>query len=475
MQKDAQHAHASFFLPLTPTIPLTSGTTPPPFSTLSPRFIAQPVNPLTFQLLEGEEALLVHGCGRQATRQEWRRYNRHGKLIVFVRATALDPTGENLGNYHTGRCLSDRALAFLKSGRTPFQFEREVEGVIPGKLILLNPSQEPGAGDATEVDFTVEHALVDLEVTEFPGGSVATPGETETFVTLPEQAVASLTAECLTALLEAVFLNENAFASAPLTLTLHDGDPAGAGTAVSDALPLTDWANVDEPETGSRPPARNHEQLEFLDASGLDRTVSQLLWSRNGVPVAMKELSSPITIPGYQGLRVPVNTLALQLTWPQASDMASSWTEHPARAALRFLFGIDTLQPAETTLYVNCYDGDPHASGLPVAHIDLSIARSAAGWTTAGSDATSAAAITGVATAPVGGWTIPLVVAGNSVNGWRVVQEFSPPLFVPEGGVVNIPLGESRCVYLVAALGSSLILKTSRAHVRKPNTRDSAL
>jgi hypothetical protein len=411
-----------------------------------------PVNPLTFALLEGEEALLVHGCRRQATRQEWRRYNRHGKLIVFVRhsplltysvrATALDPTGENLGNYHPGRCLSDRALAFLNGGRTPFQFEREVEGVIPGKLILLNPSQEPGAGDATEVEFTVEHAFVDLDVAEFPGGSVATPGEPETFVTLPEQTAASLTAECLTALLEAVFLNDNAFASAPLTLTLYDGDPAGAGTAVSDALPLTDWANVDEPEIASRTRARNHEQLEFLDASGLDRTVTHLLWSRNGVPVAVKELSSPITIPGYYGLRVPVNALALQLTWPQAGDMASSWTEHPARVALRFLFGAETLLPAETALYVTCFDGDPHTTGSAVADTGLTLARSESGWTITGSNAGSAVAVTGADLAPVGGWTIPFVVAGiDGVNTWFVVREFAPPLFVPEGGSASLDSG----------------------------------
>ena len=39
-----------------------------------------PVNPLTFTLMENEEALLIHGCRRSATRQEWRRYNKSGKL-----------------------------------------------------------------------------------------------------------------------------------------------------------------------------------------------------------------------------------------------------------------------------------------------------------------------------------------------------------------------------------------------------------
>ena len=412
-----------------------------------------PVNPLTFQLLEGEEALLVHGCRRQATRQEWRRYNRHGKLIVFVRhspvltysvrATALDPTGENLGNYHPGRCLSDRSLAFINGSRTPFQFEREVEGVIPGKLILLNPSQEPGAGDATEVDFTIEHAFVDLDVEEYPGGSVATPSDPELFITLPEQAAADLTAEALEALIEAVFLNADPFAGEPFTLTLYFGNPAGSGVAVSDPLPLSDWTNVDEPDIPSRTRVRNHAVLEFLDASGVDRTVTHLLWAKNGVPIARKELSAPVVIPGYYGLRVPVNVLSLQLTWPQAGDMAGSWTEHPAHLAFRYLFGTEPLDPTETGCYVTCFDGDPHTTGNAIADSDLTLDRSVSGWTAAGSNSTSAAAVSGTDTAPPGGWTIPFVVVGiNDVQTWWIVKEFSPPLFVPEGSTVSISPGD---------------------------------
>lgn len=412
-----------------------------------------PVNPLTFTLLEGEEALLVHGCRRQATRQEWRRYNRHGKLIVFVRhsplltysvtATALDPTGENLGNYHPGRCLSDRALAFLNGGRTPFQFEKEVEGVIPGKLILKDPSQEPGAGDATEVSFTIEHAFVDLDVPSYPGGSVATPGEPEQFITLPEQTAASLTPETLHGLIAAVFLNESPFAAEPLTLTLYAGDPAGSGIAISDPLSLTNWLNADEPEIPSRTRVRNHAVMEFLDASGLDRTVTHLLWSRNDIAVAYKELATPVLIPGYYGLRIPVNALALQLTWPQAGDMASSWTEAPARCALRWLFGAATLEPSQTAFFVSTFNGDPHTSGEPVGDIiNLSAARSAAGWDVSGSSAASAGAISGTAAAPAGGWTIPFVVAGiDGTPSWWIVKEFSPPLFVPEGASISIDAG----------------------------------
>lgn len=408
-----------------------------------------PVNPLTFQLLEGEEALLVHGCRRQASRQEWRRFNRHGKLIVFVRhspvltysvrATALDPTGENLGNFHPGRCLSDRALAFINGSRTPFQFEREVEGVIPGKLILLNPSQEPGAGDATEVDFTIEHAFVDVDVARFPGGSIATPAEPELFVTLAAQGASRLTAAALNAILRGAFLNEHLLGTGPLTLTLYDGDPAAGGVAVSDALPLPvtgwDWGEPDEPQTTL---LRNAAALEFLDASGADRSVTHLLYARGGVIVAAPALGSPIVIPGYYGLRIPPLALGLLLTWEKDGAQTPG---HPARGAFSYLFGSDDMAPAETALWVTAFDGDPYTSGVLVGDTDLSIPRDSGGWTVSGAVASSAAAVSGAIVAPAGGWEIPFAAAGVNGFNWRLCVNALAPLVVPEGGTITLPVG----------------------------------
>lgn len=413
-----------------------------------------PVNPLTFTLMENEEALLIHGCRRSATRQEWRRYNKSGKLIVFVRhsplltysvsATALDPTGENLGNYHPGRCLSDRTLAFINGGRTPFQFEKEVEGVVPGKFILLNPTQEPGAGDATEVDFTIEHAFIDLDVVTYPGGGTATPDDPVLFVEIPEQAVADLTAACCTAILADIFHNANSFAAGPLTATLYNGDPGSGGVAVSDALPLSEWTAVDEPGAPSVSRIRNHAVLEWLDASGFDRTVTHVLWARNGISVAVRQLNVPLVVPAYYGVRAPIHALAFQLSWPLDGDMGNSWVEAPARVALRYLFGAASLQPVQTTLYVNCWNGDPHGSGSGgIADNGLSLARTSGGWTIAGSTVSSAAAVSGTFPAPPGGWTIPFVTVGiPDVQTWWIVREFDPPLFVPEGGTLSIDPGD---------------------------------
>lgn len=131
-----------------------------------------PVSAAAITTLQAEDALLVESCAARGTRQEWRRYGTDGRLIAYVRhspqliysvtASALDPTGENLANYHPGRNLSDRALAFL-NGRAPFQFQTEYEGARIGRLIYGDPQQDPVPGDAMRCSFTIEHIFVDLD------------------------------------------------------------------------------------------------------------------------------------------------------------------------------------------------------------------------------------------------------------------------------------------------------------------------
>jgi hypothetical protein len=391
-----------------------------------------PVNVLTFSMLEAEDALLIHTCRRSATRQEWRRYNKDGKLIVFVRhspvltysitATALDPTGENLGNYHPGRCLSDRALAFVNGGRTPFQFEAEVDSVIPGKLILLNPVQDPGAGDATEVSFDIEHAFIDLD-DGFVEGGEAEPATPTLFVEIPAQDAVELSTACRTALLRDVFTSVNAFAGAVWTATLYDGDPAGAGVALTDPLTLAAWTHIDEPGAEWVSRARNNAITTWLDAATTDRTCSYILFERNGITVAIKQLTAPLVIPAYYGVKAPVHALALQLTWPfdGAPAMSPTAGDRPARIWIGYVCGGDrTYQTA--TLVVQVYDAlDVELDSFPVA-------ASAANFTVAGLTVTPGT-LTGTDLAPGGGWAIAYVKISmnNGADGPAVpvsLQEF---------------------------------------------------
>lgn len=146
-----------------------------------------PITAAAITTLRAEDALLVESCSARATRQEWRRYNKDGDLIAYVRhspqliysvtATALDPLGENLANYHPGRNLSDRALAFL-NGRAPFQFLTEYSGARVGRLIYGDPQQDPVPGDAMRSSFTIEHIFVDIDTGTYPaisGGGESGP------------------------------------------------------------------------------------------------------------------------------------------------------------------------------------------------------------------------------------------------------------------------------------------------------------
>lgn len=375
-----------------------------------------PVNPLTFQLLEGEDALLVHRCTRAATRQEWTRYNRRGKMIVFVRhsplltysvqATALNPTGENLGNYHPGRCLSDRALDFVNGGRTPFQFEAVVEGVVPGKFILKDPVQEPGAGDATEVSFSVVHAFIDLDVEEYPGGSSATPGEPTTFVDLATQENAALLLPGFEALLADFFRAADSFAVEPLTLAFWSAAPGAGGVALTDALPLTPWTSLSEVDSSpdiDTAIARNDSLLTWMDASSVDRVCTHLVWQRNGIAVAALELDEPLTIPAYDGVRIPVDCCGIRLRW----YWAASGSPLPATTALRYLLGhTDTgVTPAAATLTVECYSDDPSGSG--VLQTSFAVARDST-WTISSWRVGNGVTLTGPA-APGGGWSTTYV------------------------------------------------------------------
>lgn len=409
-----------------------------------------------------EENLLIHACAFAAARQKLRETTPEGELIFRadydptltwnVRATVLAFAG--LADAHPGP-LSRQALLFANGYRYPHQFRREAEGEDVGILFYEDPSTDHDGGDTPEINFRVALEFSDLDTTNHAGEetlgagwTVTVPGYTpeppvpDEFVEIPVQTPALIIDAAREDLGEDIFLAAANFGTAPLTATLYDGDPLGAGTAISDPLTLAAWLDQTEPDVPETTVTRNHAVVDW-PATAADRTCSHILWVRNGINVSSKALAAPLAIPAFKGVRAPISALALQLTWPQAGDMAGSWTEHPARLATRYLFGAETLGPAETTCYVTCFDGDPQTTGNAIGDPDLTLERSVAGWTVAGSTATSAAAVNGTDAAPPGGWTIPFAVVGiGDVQTWWIVKEFSPPLFVPEGSTISIAAGE---------------------------------
>jgi len=402
--------------------------------------------------LQGEEFLLTHRCRRSASCQTERvmglkanagtgaaidehprcllRVDFDQQLEYQIEATALALQG--LANHHPGAGLDDYALAFVNgSGDLPFLFEG-------GTWIYMDPSQDCAAGDLAEISFRVVREFTGLVE---DGGLPAEPD----FVSLPVQSIAALTADCLHELATAAFLNTHGFGAAgasPLTLTLYSGDPFTTGTPISAALPLPLWLTFDEPVTPVSSRVRNDTQFDF-PADPAARILTDLVWKRNGITVAHKEIAVPMSIPADHLLRVPVDALSIGLTWPSAGALALSWTEQPARYALRFLFGAEDFVPSQTTLFIDPWDGDPHTGGVPVGGNSQPVMpRDSTAWAVTGANVVSLSAYTGTETAPFGGWSVSHVVAGiDGGMAWVIVKEFSPPMFFAEGLLFYLDAG----------------------------------
>lgn len=402
------------------------------------------VDPLTFAMLEAEDALLIHACRRQATRQEWRRYNKDGKLIVFVRhspvltysisATALDPTGENLGNYHPGRCLSDRALAFINGGRTPYQFEGAVEGIFPGKLILKDPSQEPGAGDATEVDFMIEHAFVDLDEANYPGSL------TVIYEDLTTQTARTITAAAMGAILSDLFCNTE-LVTGTLSAILYNGDPAGDGAALGSTTSAA-WASTSEPGAADT----THDACPEIIVGGgpSGRSITHIRVQRPALVCVDIPLGATLTVPAWTYVRANAADLIAKLTW----DFGGLSTARPARLALRYLLGDLTtgISAVAVVLTINCYDDDPEDGGTLLDSFTAD--RDATTWALpVDGQVENAIALTGTNLAPPGGWLTTYVtveLAGitellnaNFLSGTIATAE-GDPITIPAGGLSQV-------------------------------------
>jgi hypothetical protein len=403
--------------------------------------------------LQEEEFLLTHKCRRSASCQTERvmglRANRgtgaaidehpvcllrvdYDQQLEFqIDATALALQG--LANHHPGAGLDDYALTFLNgAGDLPFLFQG-------GTWIYMEPSQDCAAGDLAEISFRVVREFTGLVE---DGGEPPEPD----FVSLPTQTPATLTADCLHELATAAFHNSHGFGAAgaaPLTLTLYQGNPLTTGTAISAPLTLTLWNHVAEPVAAVSTIMSNDAVLQF-PADAADRILTDVMWRRNGITVAHKELAAPLLIPANFLLRVPVDALALTLTWPSAGELALSWTEQPARYALRFIFGAEDFHPSQTTIFIDPFDGDPHTGGVALGAGSFvpDMARDSSAWTVTGATVVSAAGLASVETAPAGGWSVSHVVAGvDGSMGWVIVKQFDPPLFFAEGVVFWLHAG----------------------------------
>lgn len=406
--------------------------------------------------LEEEDNLLIHSCQISASRQKERLLDHEGRLWLradfdavltwTVRASVLGYAG--LADYHPGTPLPRQALAFAQANRTPHQFLREASGQEIGVLYYEDPTSDTAGGDTPEGTFRITLEFSDHDTTSF----AAIEGEDDPVVYVPSptpaapdeltvQASAPLEVAIVEASAAAVAHGATSGLTGNFCGTLYDGDPAAGGVAVSSALVLTPWLDLTQPDTQNTTVARNTLGITW-PADPASRSVSHIRLTRGADTVSDIALDSTVTVPADTALRAPAGALGIHLTWNQEGDMAASTDEPPASTALRWVMGDEALSPATTEAYVLCFDGDPFASGVFVGDTDLTLPRDSSGFTLSGAEITSAADVTGTATAPGGGWSITHVAVGiDPVQTWFMLVELASPISVAAGGHITIPAG----------------------------------
>ncbi len=408
--------------------------------------------------LTDEENLLIHRCRINATRQKERILDHEGSLLLradfdavltwSVQATVLDYLG--LANYHPGTPLARQALAFAQSNRTPHQFLREADGEEIGLLYFEDPDTDVAGGDTPETSFKVVLEFSDLDTSLHPGESgqddpvvyvtSPVPDTAAAAIEIPAQDSAPLPAATISLVAYAVAHGITGPYSGALTATLYDGDPAATGTPISDPLTMDAWENFTQPDFPNTTVARNHEALTWPYAAAA-RSISHIRLQR-GTLIRDITLAAPVEVPAYVDVTAPIDALGIHLTWDLDGDFGTYANETPATIALKYLLGSETLQPATTTVFVECYNGDPMDTGALVGDNDLTLPRTASGLTVSGATITQAIDVTGTDTAPGGGWTITHVALGiPSVTTLFIVVELGTPITVSPGGTITIPAG----------------------------------
>lgn len=411
-----------------------------------------------------EDNLLIHSCSCSGTRKNVRELSgepgQDGQLIFradydpvltwSLRASVLAFAG--LGDFHPGP-LSRQALVFANGGRFPFQFRREASGEEVGVLYYEDPTTTTDGGDTPELDVKITLEFSDLDTTNHPGEETYGEGWKvyvapytvedpipEGYAEIPVQTAAAVLAGGLTGILADVFQGTDTFAAAAATATLYNGDPLGAGVIVGTAVNLAVWTTLDEPGGATTSRIRNHAVVEWAPTAAA-RTCTHILFKRNGINFASKALAASLVIPAFYGVRAPIESLAVQLTWGFTGASAA----RPARFGLRHLFGDATtgIIGAETTLTINCYDGDPNAAGT--LNNSFIVSRDAATWSLpAASQVINDIDLEGTDLAPGGGWDTDYVTVGltgcatlpysHFLSG-NIATTVGNPITVPAGGL----------------------------------------
>ncbi len=381
--------------------------------------------------LQAEDFLLIQSCLRAGTSERLQEVDKDGNLVLDIHfnqkltyaITAKVLEFDGLADYHPGRALHDRLLAFA-NGRRAMQFTNT------GKLIYLDPRQNLSPGDLPSIDFTVEHIFIDLDDTEYPNTYVVT------YYDLAAQASVRPAVEGLAALQSDIFQATSLCAGA-LSGTLYDGDPATTGTALGSASSDV-WTAASE-APGDAETGLIESVAIIWEGTGAPRNVTHIRITRPGLVCLDVALAAPVTLPAWQYFRVSLSDLVAALTWPWSGDSAS---DRPAPLGLRHLFGdpVPGLTTVETTLTVKCYDDDPHTTGTLLD--TFTVPRDAATWDCTGARVSNAAILTGTNLAPGGAWLTQYVTVELAGFATLIIKNaLSGNISTDPGDPITIPIG----------------------------------
>ncbi len=316
---------------------------------------------------------------------------------------------DGLADYHPGRDLSDRSIAFAAGTEQRHQFKDD------GIFIYESSEDDDPAGELRTGSTVISYDLhTGLDSTTFP----VTSGSSITYTDVPANAVETEILDTAKELLLQDIFHGESNLDDDFTVSAYDGDPAGAGTLLHTITEVDPWVPIGIASAGD--PMQWYAQPSnalVFNQTGSTRSVSHFRLARGANVLCDVALDSPVSIPANTTLRVPAANISISLffNWgPNGTDVGNAGDneEQPSYYFLRYCLGGTRLQYIpEACFDLEIYSSDP--GGNPVASPleTFRIAASATYWTIGGSGTTvdPALLIVGDDTSP-SGWSYTNVV-----------------------------------------------------------------
>ena len=378
-------------------------------------------DPTVLASLQAEDFLLIHRCEPEVKQGKEEFFRPVGKNILTVyspgqlswniEASVL--RWEGLADYHPGAALSRRLLPCANATyRRPFQF------ATGGVLVYESPRLGQPAGGLPSLAFTIAEVLGNgLDEVTWPDISTGGTGPTS-YATIADQAAVEMHADGRNGLLREIWNGDTVFDDAPLFATVYVGDPAISGIALTAALELAPWATFDEPVLDYSTRARNDAAIDWPDTEAYERVATHIRITRNAVIIGDIELDPPLTIPAGQGIRAPIDSLAIKLTWPL--DTGDAETPTAASYFMPYVMGgnVATYLPSNDMDVTVGIDVDTDTATEEL------VPGTAAYWTVTGVTVTPAG-ITGTDLAGGGGWSLGAVTVRLNDNNLILLREIT--------------------------------------------------